>query len=127
MILPWRHRNISECRIGGDSTQYPGEGGAAGFADDQLMEHYRQTELTDTSSKTMRTKQVYEHQLANVVSPRWGRLTLQDVKPIAVETWLKGSQTITQTIEMKTPDEFVTTAASVQFFTPDGTPIASSG
>jgi hypothetical protein len=38
-----------------------------------------------------------------------------------------GSQTITQTIEMKTPDEFVTTAASVQFFTPDGTPIASSG
>jgi hypothetical protein len=37
------------------------------------------------------------------------------------------TQTITQTIEMKTPDEFVTTAASVQFFGPDGTPIASSG
>ena len=69
----------------------------------------------------MRTKQVYEHQLANVVSPRWGQPRLQDVKPIAVETWLKGSQTITQTIEMKTPDEFVTTAVSVHFFTPDAT------
>jgi hypothetical protein len=37
------------------------------------------------------------------------------------------TQTITQVIEMKTPDEFVTTAASVQFFEPNGKPIASSG
>ena len=37
------------------------------------------------------------------------------------------TQTITQAMEMKTPDEFVTTAASVQFFDPNGKPIASSG
>src|ERR1700682_4465403 len=36
----------------------------------------------------MRTKQVYEHQLANVISPKWGPQRLQDVKPIAVERWL---------------------------------------
>ena len=34
-------------------------------------------------------------------------------------------QTIVQTIEMKSPDEIVTTSATVQFANPDGTPIPS--
>jgi integrase len=59
---------------------------------DQLIEHYRLTELTDANSKTTRTKQVYAHQLTKVISPRWGNHRLKDVKPIAVETWLNGMQ-----------------------------------
>ena len=55
---------------------------------DRLIEHYQRTELTAASSKTARTKQVYGHQLSNVISPRWGNHRLVDVKPIAVETWL---------------------------------------
>lgn len=54
----------------------------------ELIEHYRLLELTDGSSKTARTKQVYEHQLANIISPKWGGHCLRDVKPIAVEKWL---------------------------------------
>jgi integrase len=56
----------------------------------QLIEHYRLTELCDSNGKTTRTKEVYEHQLSSVISPRWGEHRLKDVKPIAVETWLNG-------------------------------------
>jgi integrase len=59
---------------------------------DQLIEHYRQTELTDANVKTMRTKEVYKHQLTKVISPKWGTDCLKDVKPIAVETWLSGME-----------------------------------
>jgi integrase len=55
---------------------------------DQLIEHYQRTELSVANCKTVRTKQVYGHQLSNVISPRWGNHRLIDVKPIAVETWL---------------------------------------
>lgn len=54
----------------------------------ELIEHYRRTELSEKSSKTTRTKQVYEHQLDNVIGPKWAKYRLQDVKPIAVENWL---------------------------------------
>jgi integrase len=54
----------------------------------QLIEHYRLTELGESNSKTTRTKEVYEHQLAHVISPKWGTYCLQEVKPIAVEKWL---------------------------------------
>ena len=37
------------------------------------------------------------------------------------------TQTITQTIEVKGPDQFVTTAATIEFALPDGTPIPNSG
>ena len=59
---------------------------------DQIIEHYRRTELTDANCKTMRTKQVYGHQLTNVISPRWGTHRLKEVKPIAVEAWLNEMQ-----------------------------------
>lgn len=54
----------------------------------QLIDHYRESELCATNSKTLRTKDVYEHQLTNVIGPRWGSHRLKDVKPIAVEAWL---------------------------------------
>jgi integrase len=37
-----------------------------------------------------RTKQVYLHQLIEIISPKWGGHRLKDVKPIAVENWLNG-------------------------------------
>jgi integrase len=43
-------------------------------------------------SNASRTKQVYGHQLSNVISPRWGTHRLKDVKPIAVEAWLNAMQ-----------------------------------
>ena len=46
---------------------------------------------------------------------------------ITLNGTLVRTQTITQTIEMKTPNQIVTTAASVQFFNPDGTPVPASG
>jgi integrase len=55
---------------------------------DQIIAHYKETELADTNRKTARTKQVYEHQLNNVILPKWGSHRLKDVKPIAVENWL---------------------------------------
>lgn len=54
----------------------------------QLIEHYKSTELGTNSGKTTRTKQVYEHQLTNVISPRWGSVLLENVKAIEVERWL---------------------------------------
>lgn len=61
---------------------------SAPFRVDQLIGHYRLTELCESAPKTKRTKDVYEHQLAKVISPRWGSYLLKDVKPVAVETWL---------------------------------------
>jgi integrase len=55
---------------------------------DQLIAHYKDIELADTNSKTARTKEVYQHQLDKVISPKWGSHRLKDVKPIAVENWL---------------------------------------
>lgn len=59
---------------------------------DELIEHYRQTELSDANAKTARTKEVYSQQLLKVISPSWGSYRLRDVKPIPVEAWLNKMQ-----------------------------------
>jgi integrase len=59
---------------------------------DQVIEHYKETELADTNRKTARTKDVYRYQLDKVISPKWGTYRLSDVKPIAVERWLNDMQ-----------------------------------
>jgi integrase len=59
---------------------------------DQLVEHYKVTELADANSKTARTKEVYRYQLDKVISPKWGAYRLSDVRPIAVERWLNDMQ-----------------------------------
>jgi integrase len=56
---------------------------------DQVIEHYKVTELADANSKT---KEVYRYQLDKVISPKWGTYRLSDVKPIAVERWLGDMQ-----------------------------------
>ncbi|CAN5582122.1 hypothetical protein BH10ACI4_BH10ACI4_08550 [soil metagenome] len=58
----------------------------------ELIAHYCQTELSDANSKTKRTKEVYAHQLLNVIQPRWGAHRLVDVKPIPVEMWLNAME-----------------------------------
>jgi integrase len=63
-------------------------GAFASLTVNELIEHYRLIELADGNSKTARTKQVYEHQLANMISPKWGNHRLRDVKAVAVEKWL---------------------------------------
>ena len=55
---------------------------------DEVIAHYKSIELADSNSKTARTKDVYRHQLDDVISPRWGSLRLSEVKPVAVEKWL---------------------------------------
>jgi integrase len=55
---------------------------------DEVIAHYKEVELVETNSKTTRTKEVYRHQVDNVISPRWGSHRLSDVKAVAVEKWL---------------------------------------
>jgi integrase len=54
----------------------------------EVVAHYKSIELADSNGKTARTKDVYRHQLDDIISPRWGALRLSEVKPIAVEKWL---------------------------------------
>jgi hypothetical protein len=60
---------------------------------------------------------------------RTGRRTYKasSMALITLNGTLVRTQTITQMIEMKSPDQFVTTSASVEFFNPDGSRISSSG
>src|SRR5579863_10577648 len=58
----------------------------------ELISHYVGIELADSNGKTQRTKDVYRHQLDNVIAPRWGESRLADVKAIAVEKWLNAMQ-----------------------------------
>jgi len=55
----------------------------------ELIDHYRQFELTSTSGKTSLTVAVYEGQIARYILPKWGALNIGKVKAVAVEAWLK--------------------------------------
>lgn len=97
---------IQRKKIVGTKKQYPTEAAAWRAVDglrldinaeavsvsdvtvDEVIAHYKNIELADTNSKTTRTKEVYLHQLDNVISPKWGSLRLSEVKPVAVEKWL---------------------------------------
>jgi integrase len=110
-VYRWREaagngQTIKRKRIIGTKKQYPTETAAWKAIDglrldinvesinasdmtvDEVIAHYIRIELADTNSKTARTKDVYRHQLDNVVSPKWGAHRLSEVKPIAVEKWL---------------------------------------
>jgi integrase len=56
----------------------------------ELIEHFRRVELGDSNGKSTRTKQVYTHQLVDIISPKWADHRLKEVKPVAVEDWLNG-------------------------------------
>jgi integrase len=113
-VYRWREvshsgQQVQRKRVVGTKTDYPTKSQALKAVDglrlevnveagvksapmtvNQIIAHYRETELADVNRKTARTKQVYEHQLIKVISPKWGLHQLKDVKPIAVETWLNG-------------------------------------
>jgi integrase len=56
----------------------------------ELIAHYKTVELAENGSKTRCTRAVYEHHLDAIIVPRWGAFSLGEVKPVAVEAWLKG-------------------------------------
>lgn len=110
-VYRWREEDASGTftrrkRIVGTKTEYPTKALARHAVDglrleinvetsttsiltvDELIQHYRETELSEQNSKTIRTKQVYLHHLLKVISPHWGSYRLRDVKPVAVEAWL---------------------------------------
>lgn len=56
----------------------------------ELTDHYRQRELTpDNIWKTYSTKAGYENYLRRWVIPKWGECSLNQIKPIEVELWLR--------------------------------------
>jgi len=53
-----------------------------------LVDHYRQTELL-AENKTEKTRTTYLVYLRKWIVPNWGREYLHNIKPIAVEQWLR--------------------------------------
>jgi integrase len=54
----------------------------------ELIAHYKETEL-ESGRHTTRVKQVYQHNLDDLIHPKWGGYRLQDVTAVAVERWLE--------------------------------------
>ncbi|WP_433965992.1 tyrosine-type recombinase/integrase [Tunturiibacter gelidiferens] len=55
----------------------------------QLVEHYTERELGDSSGKATKPRKAYLYIFANYIIPKWGTLPLKAVKAVAVEDWLK--------------------------------------
>src|ERR1700735_3552438 len=56
----------------------------------QLAEHYRRRELvSDNTLKTYSTKKGYENYLRRWIVPKWGEYSLDKIKPVEVELWLR--------------------------------------
>jgi integrase len=55
----------------------------------KLVEHYRESELTENCRKTARTIEVYEQQIRQYILPKWGSAEIGQIKAVAVEAWLK--------------------------------------
>jgi integrase len=53
----------------------------------ELISHYKEVEV-GSGRHTMRVKQVYQHNLDDLILPKWGSYRLQDVTAVAVERWL---------------------------------------
>ena len=54
-----------------------------------LVEHYREKELGEDSSKTYATSRTYQGYFRKWILPRWGQYKLKDVRSVAVEEWLR--------------------------------------
>jgi integrase len=55
----------------------------------ELVTHYREKEMTETSNKSFSTRTAYEMYLKNWIVPKWGEFSLSDVRTVAVEDWLR--------------------------------------
>lgn len=54
----------------------------------ELISHYKEVEL-GSGKHTRRVKQVYQHNLDDLILPKWSSYRLQDVTAVAVERWLE--------------------------------------
>ncbi len=54
-----------------------------------LVEHYRQKEMSEGSSKSFSTRTAYDVYLRNWIVPAWGEHSLSNVRTVAVEDWLR--------------------------------------
>ncbi|WP_263374009.1 tyrosine-type recombinase/integrase [Granulicella aggregans] len=54
----------------------------------ELIAHYKQVEL-ESGRHTPRVRQVYRHNLDDLILPKWGVYRLKDVTAVAVERWLE--------------------------------------
>jgi integrase len=55
----------------------------------ELVTHYREKEMAETSNKSFSTRTAYEIYLRNWIVPKWGEYSLSDVRTVAVEDWLR--------------------------------------
>jgi integrase len=55
----------------------------------ELVEHYAKRELCESCDKVVKVRKAYHYIFKNYVIPRWGELSLEAVKAIDVEEWLK--------------------------------------
>ncbi|MEO8736971.1 MAG: site-specific integrase [Edaphobacter sp.] len=55
----------------------------------ELVEHYKERELSESAGKTAKVVKAYRYIFANYVVPKWGTFPLGAVKAVAVEEWLK--------------------------------------
>ena len=55
----------------------------------ELVEHYKERELGESADKAVKVIKAYKYIFANYVIPKWGAVPLVEVKPVAVEDWLK--------------------------------------
>ena len=56
---------------------------------EELVEHYRQKEMSEDGSKSFSTRTAYSVYLRNWIVPVWGNHSLSDVRTVAVEDWLR--------------------------------------
>jgi integrase len=54
-----------------------------------LVEHYRQKEMSEDSNKSFSTRTAYDVYLRNWIVPAWGEHSLSNVRTVAVEDWLR--------------------------------------
>ena len=54
-----------------------------------LVEHYREKELGEDSSKTYARCRTYHGYFRKWILPRWGQYKLKDMRSVAVEEWLR--------------------------------------
>jgi integrase len=55
----------------------------------ELVTHYREKEMSEDGNKAFSTRTAYAVYLRNWIVPKWGTLSLSDVRTIGVEEWLR--------------------------------------
>jgi integrase len=84
--FPTKTRALRACeRLRGDINKNTGTPRTMA----ELVEHYRQKEMSENGSKSYATRKAYDVYLRNWIVPVWGTRSLSDVRTVAVEDWLR--------------------------------------